>query len=95
MVQTWFLVTVGDDGSLVSYNQIPEDLPKDTRPANNWDIYQAAKQIVEEFELQKLADRVAATVVGTLNPPVQKVSDTIAEALKERGINPESVSTDA
>lgn len=94
-METWFLVAVNEDGSLVSYNQIPEDLPKDIRPANNWDIYQASKQIVEEFEMQKLAGKIASAVAASLNPPVAKVSDTIADALKERGINPESIRPDA
>lgn len=93
-METWFLVAVNKDGSLVSYNKLPEQMPEGTRPATNWDIYQAAKQIVEEFDQQKLVNRIASAVVSSLNPPTPTVSDKVSEALKERGINPESISTE-
>lgn len=92
MIETYFVITVNVDGTLTSYAKVPENLPEETRPANNWDIYQAAKQIVEEFENQRIADRVAQTIIAAMNPPAAKVSDKVAEALKDRGINPESVS---
>lgn len=89
-METYFLITVNTDGTLTSYAEIPEDLPKPGHTATNYDIYQAAKQIVEEFEMTMLADRVARQVVGTLIPQVQSPADAIKDKLKERGISPES-----
>jgi hypothetical protein len=92
-MKTYFLITVNEDGTLTSYAELPESLPEVT-PATNYDIYQASKQIVEEFEMSILADRVARTVLGALLPPTTSPADAIKDKLKERGINPESAPVD-
>lgn len=89
-IQTYFLITVSDDGSITSYTEIPEDL-KAERVANNFDVYQAAKQIVDEFDQQLQADRIARTVAAMLAPKQESPVDKVRDALKERGIDPESV----
>lgn len=91
-IETYFVVTINTDGTLTSYAKVPEGLPEDARPANNLDIFEASKQIVEEFNNQLLADRIARTVVAALAPaPQEKVSDRLSALLEERGIKPESV----
>jgi hypothetical protein len=93
-VETYFLLTVNEDGTLTSYTEIPEELPEQKRVATNWDVYTTAKQIVEEFDRQLLVDRVVQGVVNVLvpqapvEPPTTKAK--VKDALKERGIDPES-----
>lgn len=91
MIETYFVITLNTDGTLTSYAQMPTELPENLRPANNVDIYNASKQIVEEFNNQLLAERVAQTVVAMLNPTQPTVSDKVKDKLKERGIDPDSV----
>jgi hypothetical protein len=90
-VETYFLLTVNEDGTLTSYTEIPAELPEQKRVATNWDVYTTAKQIVEEFDRQLLVDRILQGVAGILTPPpVATPSDKVKDALKERGIDPES-----
>lgn len=90
-VETMFLITVNEDGTLTSYAEMPKETPEVTRLANNYDVYQAAKQIVDDFEQTLLANRIASIVTQTLNPPQSSVSEKLKDKLKERGIDPESV----
>ena len=90
-VETFFLLSINEDGSLTSYTTLPEELPEAKRQATTWDVYQTAKQIVEEFDRKMLVDQVVQGVVGALMPPTQSVQDKVKDALKERGIDPESV----
>jgi hypothetical protein len=95
-VETFFLITVNTDGTLSSYTEIPENMPVAARTANTFDVYQSSKQIVDEFEQSMLADRIAKTVVAQLNLPAKsEVPNRIKDALKERGIDPESVTPTA
>lgn len=90
-VETYFLLTVNEDGTLTSYTEVPAELPEQKRVATNWDVYATAKQIVEEFDRQLLVDRVVQGIAGLLAPaPVATPSDKVKDALKERGIDPES-----
>jgi hypothetical protein len=54
-------------------------------------VYQACKQIAENFDTQILVERITKSVVGALNPPVEQVQEKVKDALKKRNINPESV----
>jgi hypothetical protein len=94
-METYFLITVNKDGTLTSYAELPEEPLVAERVASNYDVYQAAKQIADEFEMGLLADRVASKVIATLMPPVITPADAIKDKLKERGINPESTPVDA
>jgi len=90
-IETYYLVVVNKDSTLTTYPEIPAELPEVERVANNYDVYQSAKQIVEDFEQQMLADRVARTVLSVLAPQQPAgVPDAVKDKLKERGINPES-----
>lgn len=92
-IETLFLITVNEDGTLTSFGELPKELPEVKRPANNFDVYQAAKQIVDEFEQNILANRIAQVVIGALKPAETPMSDRIKDKLKERGIEPESPAT--
>jgi hypothetical protein len=90
-VETYFFITVNEDGTLTSYTEVPKELPEQKRVATNWDVYLTAKQIVEEFDRQVLVDRVVQGIVGALVPASTPTSsDKVKDALKERGIDPES-----
>lgn len=90
-IETYFLITVNTDGTLTSYTEVPAEAPVAARVATNFDVYEAAKQIVQEFDNQLLADRIARAVVAQLTPKAETPADKIKDALKERGIKPESV----
>lgn len=92
---TYFLTVIEENGGVLTFNKIPDELPEPQHTATNWDVYQAAKQIVTDSESQMLADRVANTVLGALLPPAETASDRVKDALKERGIDPESTAPTA
>jgi len=90
-VETYFFITVNEDGTLTSYTEVPKELPEQKRVATNWDVYSTAKQVVEEFDRQMLIDRIVQGVAGIFaQPAAQTQSDKVKDALKERGIDPES-----
>ncbi|CAB4123997.1 hypothetical protein UFOVP45_90 [uncultured Caudovirales phage] len=103
-VETAFTITVNPDGTLTSYTKLPEEPFEVNRVATNFDVFQVAKQIVEEFETQLLVDRVATAIVNSqpladrigeavatrLSPEPTKISDKVKEKLAERGITPEA-----
>lgn len=86
-----FMIAIGSDGSLTSYGEIPEELPKARRLANNFDVYQAAKQIVDDWEDTMLVEKITRSVISALNPSQPSVSDKLKEALKERNISTEGI----
>jgi hypothetical protein len=90
-VETFFLITVNDDGTLTSQTELPTEAIEAKRVATNWDVYATAKQIVEEFDRQLLIDRVVTGVVAQLTQPTPTPSAKVKDALKERGIDPESI----
>ena len=89
-VETYFLVAVAKDSTLMTYSKLPEEMPTVERQANNYDVYQAAKQVVDEFEQTMFANKVAQIVMANLNPAPEPVSDKVKDKLKERGIQPEN-----
>ena len=94
-VETYFLITINEDGTLTSYAELPAELPEAARQANNYDVYQAAKQIVEDFDTNLMAQKVAQTVLSALAaqsaPQGPSVPSAVKDKLKERGIDPESI----
>lgn len=97
-METFFIVYVNADGSITTDVSLPKGEDAEftiAHMATNWDIYQTAKQIVDEFESNILANKVAQAVIATLMPPVSTPADAIKDKLKERGINPESPAQDA
>ena len=91
-VDTYFLVTVTPEGGFVTYTKLPEEELVSTRQANTADVFNISKQIVAEIEQSILVERIVNTLAQAINPPQpETVSDKVKEALKDRGIDPESV----
>ncbi len=82
---TYFIAAVSEDGRITTMPEMPEEGIEAVRPVTNYDVYQTAKQIVDEFESSVLAQKVAEVVAGLLNPTEPSQADKIAEALKKRG----------
>lgn len=90
--ETFYIVVRGIDGSLVTLTEVPEEGLVAQRVANTGDMYETAKQIVHEVDTNDLAMRVANLVAGHLVPKeAPSVPDRLKDALKERGIDPESI----
>jgi hypothetical protein len=83
--ETYFIAGVSEDGRITTMPEMPEEGLEAVRPITNYDVYQTAKQIVDEFESSILAQKVAEVVVGLLNPAEVTTADKIQEALKKRG----------
>ena len=95
-VETFFIIAVNDDGSLTSHTQWPDEPIVPQRFATTYDIFQSSKQIVDEFEQQVLAERIAKMVAAQLTvKEAPSVPDRLKDALKERGIDPESIAPTA
>jgi hypothetical protein len=88
---TYFIVAINSDGTLTTMPEMPEGGIESVRSVTNYDVYQTAKQIVDEFESTVLADKIARVVLGAINPDVPTISDKVKEALKERGVKPEGI----
>jgi methylmalonyl-CoA mutase cobalamin-binding subunit len=84
-VDTYFIAAVGEDGRITTMPEMPEAGIEAARPVTNYDVYQTAKQIVDEFESSVLAQKVAEVVVSMMNPVEPTTADKIQEALKKRG----------
>jgi hypothetical protein len=89
-VKTYFFLTANEDGTIGTMADLPDPLPERVEQGNNYMLYELCKQIVDEFEAQILADRVARTVVGLLAPAQPTVPDLMKDALRERGIAPDA-----
>jgi hypothetical protein len=83
---TYFIAAVSEDGRITTMPEMPEEGIEAVRPVTNYDVYQTAKQIVDEFESSVLAQKVAEVVAGLLNPSQPTTADKIQEALKKRGV---------
>lgn len=90
-VETFFIVVKGTDGSLVTYTEMPAEGLMSERKATTEDMFLCSKQIVDEIEKNDVAMRVASMVIAQLKQPEPTASSAVAEALKQRGIDPTSV----
>jgi hypothetical protein len=59
------------------------------RRATTFDIYQTSRELVSDIESQLLADRVARTVLASLQPKdnVAEFKEKLINALSDRGID--------
>jgi hypothetical protein len=92
-LETYFVVLINKDGTFSTTNAIPEGAEAG-RPANTLDIYNVSKQIVQEVDAQILTDRIVSAVsqvIAAQATPNADVPNKVKEALKERGIDPESI----
>jgi len=88
----FYIVVRGKDGSLVTYTEMPKEDLNPERKATTGDIFATSRDIVDEVNKQDMVARITQAVVSNLMPqPEPTVADKVKEALKDRGIDPESV----
>lgn len=88
-IETAFSVIVYKDGTFATSPEPIGDEVKTERVATNFDIYQIARQVVQEVDNALLVDRIVNTLIPILNPTPESVSDKVKEALAKRGVTPE------
>ena len=92
VVETQFVVNLYTDGTFSVELEKPEDAPETQRNATVNDVYQWSNTLIQEIDSQKLTERIVTSLFALMQPPAEPTtSDVVKEALKERGIDPESV----
>ena len=89
-LEYYYIVMKSVDGTLSTADALPEGAVAQ-RKATADDIFRNAETIVDEIEKNDLALRVANIVTSRLAPPQQDVPTQVLDALKERGIDPTTV----
>ena len=86
-IKTAFTVGIRLDGSI--FTEILETNDVITQKATTFDIYQSCKEIVSDIDSQLLAERVARTVVASLQPrdSATELKEKLLNALSDRGID--------
>lgn len=91
---TAFTIALHDDGSFMAQLEQPEAPLEIQRPATVADVLTVSKMVVKEIEMQEMTSRIVETFVGILQAgQPQAPADVVKDALKERGIKPESPAT--
>jgi len=87
VVQTAYTVGIRLDGTI--FTEIIEPSKVVQRKATTFDIYQTSRELVSDIESQLLADRVARSVVASLQPKdnVAEFKEKLINALSDRGID--------
>ena len=91
-VETVYVVSVFTDGTFsASLEQTPEPIAV-KRDATVYDVLSISQALVKEIEHSQLTDRIIISLLQVLQGAAQpSPADVVSEALKERGIDPESV----
>jgi hypothetical protein len=92
-VETYFLIAVNEDGSYTTYADLPEEEITRNHTATTFEIYNTVRDLAKEMENQLMVERIAGSILDALVPTNQDVSGTVLNALKERGIKPDSAAT--
>jgi hypothetical protein len=87
MVQVAYTVGIRLDGTV--FTEVLEPSEVIQRRATTFDIYQTSRELVSDIESQLLADRVARTVLASLQPKdnVAEFKEKLINALSDRGID--------
>jgi len=87
MVQVAYTVGIRLDGTVFTEVLEPSEVVQ--RRATTFDIYQTSRELVSDIESQLLADRVARTVLASLQPKdnVAEFKEKLINALSDRGID--------
>ena len=91
-VETYFLIAVNEDGSYTTYADLPEEEMTRNHTATTFEIYNTVRDLAKEMENQLMVERIAGSILDALVPTNQDVW-TVLNALKERGIKPDSAAT--
>jgi hypothetical protein len=89
-VETFYTVILYTDGTMATTTDALEPTFIGQRPANVADIYTTSQQLVKEIDQQSLVSRIVQEIAKA-NPTPQSVPDRMKDALKSRGIDPESI----
>ena len=87
MIQAAYTVGIRLDGTV--FTEVLEPSEVIQRRATTFDIYQTSRELVSDIESQLLADRVARTVLASLQPKdnVAEFKKKLINALSDRGID--------
>ena len=87
MIQAAYTVGIRLDGTV--FTEVLEPSEVIQRKATTFDIYQTSRELVSDIESQLLADRVARTVLASLQPKdnVAEFKEKLINALSDRGID--------
>ncbi len=87
MIQSAYTVGIRLDGTV--FTEVLEPSEVIQRRATTFDIYQTSRELVSDIESQLLADRVARTVLASLQPKdnVAEFKEKLINALSDRGID--------
>ena len=87
MIQAAYTVGIRLDGTV--FTEVLEPSKVIQRRATTFDIYQTSRELVSDIESQLLADRVARTVLASLQPKdnVAEFKEKLINALSDRGID--------
>jgi len=88
-VEVAFLVLQHTDGTFAVKLEDLTEAVEATRVADASDVLSISQNIIKELETQALVNRIAMALQPVAQPTV---SDKVKDALKERGIDPESTS---
>lgn len=89
-IETFFTVVINKDASINVLLETPKEDIVAERQAINADIYRFAKQVVDEFDRSLLVEGIVNALLPVLAPQEEALPDKVKEALKERGITPET-----
>ena len=86
-----FTISVSTSGAVTIDPKIPEGMSEAVeREANIIDIIDTSRKLISDLERQMVIDGLN-NVISALSPEEPaKVSETVKDALKERGITPEA-----
>lgn len=91
-VETVFVVSVFADGTFSAALEQPEEKIEVKRVATVYDVLSISQALVKEIEHGQLTDRIVMSLIQLMQaatPPTP--ADAVKDALKDRGIDPESV----
>lgn len=89
-VDTYYVTILYADGTMATTDAVPDLTGMEVRSATVADIYTTSQQLVKEIDQQSLVNRIVEEI-AKLNPAPQTVSERMKEAMRSRGIDPESI----
>jgi hypothetical protein len=90
-VETVYTVTVYTDGTFSASLEQPDAPIEAKRQATVYDVLSISGALVKEIESAQMTDRIVVSILQVMRASVPPTTaDTVKDALKERGIDPES-----
>jgi hypothetical protein len=90
-IETVIAIVIHTDGTFRAELEQLDTPLKGSRNANVNDVYKVSQDIITEIKNQQLTDRIVGTWLQVMASQQQpSTSSVVSDALKERGIQPES-----